>query len=469
MKKLIFTAALLVLAASMLEAQIVNYGNLTLNNPPNSYEAYQLGPNTQWWDLTKGDLILTYSIDLSGVSQTSASETPYVQVGIRQQGAANFNPGPFNTYQGGAGGWMTSLVGDLATNPVLSDLDDKHNLNASGGRGEGDYDATDPNTVVAPFGTFINHAIWFDRDGVDATQATCVNNIDGVTYNTGGVYEIEVTYHAVSPTLGTMFATVNGEATGFWTGSYSCSDKGDINPAGLSFKGDMTTMQPFAGVWWTSGASGTVQLNNITLNGTTGDVLVPVELTSLQANAGDGVVTLNWTTASETENLGFHVYRSLQSDGQYQRISEEIISGAGNSAETHNYSFIDADVESGRSYFYKIADVDFDGNMTFHGPVSVAVEALPADYSLAQNFPNPFNPTTVIRFQLPLNGDVRLAIYNTAGQLVRTLAQGEMAAGNHSMTWDGMDDFGSRVASGVYLYRLQAGTFVAQRKLVFTK
>lgn len=95
--------------------------------------------------------------------------------------------------------------------------------------------------------------------------------------------------------------------------------------------------------------------------------------------------------------------------------------------------------------------------------------ALPAAFTLSQNYPNPFNPTTAIRFQLPVASDVKLAIYNTMGQLVRTLASGEFASGAHSVVWDATDDAGVRVASGVYLYRLQAGAFVSQRKLLFMK
>ncbi|MCB9509099.1 MAG: T9SS type A sorting domain-containing protein [Deferribacteres bacterium] len=89
---------------------------------------------------------------------------------------------------------------------------------------------------------------------------------------------------------------------------------------------------------------------------------------------------------------------------------------------------------------------------------------------LMQNYPNPFNPTTVIRYQLPASAEVKLSIYNTAGQLVRTLVNGEMPAGSHAITWDATDNSGQRVASGVYLYVIRAGdAFVQQRKLILMK
>jgi hypothetical protein len=92
-----------------------------------------------------------------------------------------------------------------------------------------------------------------------------------------------------------------------------------------------------------------------------------------------------------------------------------------------------------------------------------------SDYALEQNYPNPFNPTTTISFALPEAGEVSLSIFNMNGQLVKKLVAGEMNAGRHSFTWDARDERGLQVASGVYLYVIQAGDFTAQRKLVLLK
>ena len=98
------------------------------------------------------------------------------------------------------------------------------------------------------------------------------------------------------------------------------------------------------------------------------------------------------------------------------------------------------------------------------------LEIVPSAFSLSQNYPNPFNPTTVIRYQLPASSEVKLSIYNTTGQLVRTLVNGEMPAGSHAISWDATDNSGQRVASGVYLYIIRAGdAFVQQRKLILMK
>ncbi len=216
--------------------------------------------------------------------------------------------------------------------------------------------------------------------------------------------------------------------------------------------------------------------NFTTMNGLTvnyvakyGDILIPVELMSFQASAIPQGVELTWSTASETENLGFHIFRSGKIDGVYRQITKQMIPGQGNTAKQHTYRYVDTDIEAGKVYFYKLADVDYNGRMTLHGPVSIMVSPMPTEYRLLQNFPNPFNPETTIGFTLPEASRVRLDIYNISGRLVRTLVAEEMPAGYHAVTWNARDDAGVRMASGVYIYRLSAGAMILQRKLVLMK
>ncbi len=84
-------------------------------------------------------------------------------------------------------------------------------------------------------------------------------------------------------------------------------------------------------------------------------------------------------------------------------------------------------------------------------------------------FPNPFNPSTVISYQLPVNSQVSLKIYNLLGQEVRTLVNGYETAGTKQITWDGKDNHGNTVSSGVYIYRLQAGKYCQTRKCLLIK
>ncbi len=94
---------------------------------------------------------------------------------------------------------------------------------------------------------------------------------------------------------------------------------------------------------------------------------------------------------------------------------------------------------------------------------------LPDRFALNQNYPNPFNPETVIPFSVPESGALRLSIYNVLGQEVAVLADGNLQAGFHRIVWDGKDDFGCSVASGLYFVRMNADTFTSVRKMMFLK
>lgn len=228
------------------------------------------------WDLTKGDLVLRYALDMSRITQPHGlpsnstewedyvgptakdpsnypnSYTPYIEVGLRGQGAGDFNPGPFGVYQGNCGGWMVSECDDwvgywdgtfVGDGTQTQDLDDKHGLEASGGRSELDYDVllSAPDTVSSvespywwypspkgAYGSWNNHGLWFDRDGVDQWQAASWGNSgeNAGRINTGGVYNIEITYRAIDANgngdkaddgLGVMFAKINGVRQGFYS------------------------------------------------------------------------------------------------------------------------------------------------------------------------------------------------------------------------------------------------------------
>jgi hypothetical protein len=208
------------------------------------------------------------------------------------------------------------------------------------------------------------------------------------------------------------------------------------------------------------------------------DNSLPVTLTSFTASAGDGEVSLRWVTESKVNNLGFNIYRARREkkkdeqeepkEGEYVKINSELIPGAGTSTVKHSYCFTDRNVDNGTTYFYRLEDVSLDGESTFHGPVEVVPRAeqeeqgeeLPHQPRLEQNFPNPFNPETSIRFVVPLlRGEpaVFLEIYTLAGQRVRTLLQRSINPGFHQLVWDSRDQNGTQVASGVYLYVLKVG------------
>ena len=94
---------------------------------------------------------------------------------------------------------------------------------------------------------------------------------------------------------------------------------------------------------------------------------------------------------------------------------------------------------------------------------------IPTTFAVAQNFPNPFNPTTAIKYQLPKSCRVRLVIYNLLGQKVRTLVNTRREAGYYQAVWDGRNDFGNQVSSGVYIYRFEGEGFIRTLKMILMK
>ncbi len=194
----------------------------------------------------------------------------------------------------------------------------------------------------------------------------------------------------------------------------------------------------------------------------------PIELSAFQAQVHGGMVVLNWVTQSETNNLGFYVYRSESKEGDYQRVNATLIPGAGNADRVNHYTFTDNDITVGKTYYYKLADVNYNGKQVYHGPISVQT-SLPEKFSLEQNFPNPFNPETTIRFHLRKPGHCTLSIYNMKGQKVRTLVSQNLNPGSHSVIWNGKDNNGRIQSSGIYIYKLKFNDRVESRMMEFIK
>ena len=224
----------------------INYGNVTLNN-------WNSGNFVEIWDLTQGDLTLSYTIDMSGIATAGWAVT---EVGIRQVGAPNIDPNQ-------VGGWMQSNYVFNLPNPNTLDNEDMHLLSKHGWLNQY-YDATDANTIVTEYWSGNNYGFWFDRDGVDQWQALLWGMSDGDTYNTVGVYEIVITYHAIDANTGTMFATINGVQQGLYIGGWKDAQP-EFYPAGRSFTGNMAQMQIFYG---RGGGGGAVSLSDITVTGT---------------------------------------------------------------------------------------------------------------------------------------------------------------------------------------------------------
>lgn len=190
-----------------------------------------------------------------------------------------------------------------------------------------------------------------------------------------------------------------------------------------------------------------------------GDASLPIELASFEAFYERGEIVLKWITESEINNEGFEIFKSENAqNGNYTLISSyrtnEGLQGQGNSTTRHQYSYIDRAILPEQMYWYKLADVDYNGNRTLHGPVNASLNSrtIPTEFKLYANYPNPFNPSTTIEFDLPHASQVILKIFNILGEEVATLVSDRLAAGNHSYEWSPP----AGMASGIYLYRLEA-------------
>ncbi len=190
---------------------------------------------------------------------------------------------------------------------------------------------------------------------------------------------------------------------------------------------------------------------------------LPVELKSFEAQPVARGIELRWSTASEQNNAGFEVQRQSENRGvrseEWQVLG--FVRGNGTTSAAQSYAFVDQ-TASGKVH-YRLKQVDFDG--TFEYSPTIEVEAgLPRTFELLQNYPNPFNPTTVISYQLPVSSEVSLKIYDMLGRQVATLVEGRQEAGRYQVSFNAV-----QLASGLYFYRLQAGTFTQTRKMMLLK
>jgi V8-like Glu-specific endopeptidase len=191
--------------------------------------------------------------------------------------------------------------------------------------------------------------------------------------------------------------------------------------------------------------------------------LIPVELTSFTAKASEGLVELSWITTTETNNQGFEIERASSSTTPVQEWEQVgYVAGFGTTTEPKSYSFIDSKLEAG-TYSYRLKQIDFDGTFTYSSEVNTDVE-LPLEYVLEQNYPNPFNPSTKIKFVLPVETKVRLNVYNTLGQEVAEIFNGNLKEGYHEVVFDA-----GSLTSGIYFYRLEADKFVDVKKMIILK
>ena len=197
-------------------------------------------------------------------------------------------------------------------------------------------------------------------------------------------------------------------------------------------------------------------------NGVYGDLslTVPVELLSFTGTFSGNEVILNWSTATETNNRGFDVERSTDKIN-FDQIG--FIKGNETTTERSDYTFTDRNINNG-NYYYRLKQFDFNGTYSYLPVINIQMGVSDLSYKLEQNYPNPFNPSTTINYSVPENTFVKLEVFNSIGQKVKTLINEVKEAGDYRIDFNA-----AALPGGVYLYKLDAGKYSEARKMILLK
>lgn len=197
------------------------------------------------------------------------------------------------------------------------------------------------------------------------------------------------------------------------------------------------------------------------------DENVPVELISIEGKVENNTIVLNWQTASELNNRGFEIEKSINKENWF---TKGFVEGNGTTIELSRYSFTDNEIPLTVQY-YRLKQIDYDGTFAYSKIIEVDVELAPTEFVLHQNYPNPFNPTTKIKFTIPTVETHRdasllttLKVYDILGNEVATLVNETKPAGTYEVEFSALG-----IASGIYFYQLKAGEFTSTKKLLLLK
>jgi endonuclease/exonuclease/phosphatase family metal-dependent hydrolase len=184
---------------------------------------------------------------------------------------------------------------------------------------------------------------------------------------------------------------------------------------------------------------------------------VPVELASFSAVYSNSSINLSWVTATETNNYGFEVERSVNMT-DWQQVG--FVQSSGNSVETKYYSYSDKEIK-GTNVYYRLKIVDLDGSYEYSKVLSVSV---PVDFTLYQNYPNPFNAETVIKYSIPYYSLYKITLYDVLGSNVKVLSEGFADAGVYNVH---LTDIG--LSSGTYFVEMRTDAGIKYIKILLMK
>ncbi len=419
-------------------------GAVTVNDDPNSQNNHQWHPSI-WSDLQTGRLYVKW-MDTRDIP---TSDSAYIYASYSDDGGQTF-----------------------VANQRISNVKMKINCTTCNGGTPaylGDYDAItsygDVSMAVwSDFrnGTFGSYTGYFPDFALLTTPAIdSVGNNNDSTYYTVNVpattlYDLDAIFSAtVTPT----------PASGSLTLSFEPSNVLSTFPGSVQLKVKATNFV----------TNGTYTIN-VEGKGPNGipvhrrsvqlivSNVVPVELASFRASVGKDKIDLTWTTATETNNRGFEIermYSNKVTSGSWEKVA--FVEGNGTKTSISTYSYSDKEINEPGMYSYRLKQVDFDGTFEYSNAIQAEI-LVPNKYNLAQNFPNPFNPSTKISYSIPKAGDVNINIYSVVGELVTTLVNEKQEAGAYQLEFDA-----SSLTSGVYFYTLTSGEFTKTNKMILMK
>ena len=186
--------------------------------------------------------------------------------------------------------------------------------------------------------------------------------------------------------------------------------------------------------------------------------IVPVELISFTHRIVNGKVTLIWVTATELNNMGFEIQRSLDNN---IFVTIGFVGGKGNSTTNQYYSFTDESIPG--KIYYRLKQVDFNGSYNYSQIIEVDGVTV-STIQLQQNYPNPFNPNTTIKYQLGNDGFVNLKVFNSLGEQVAEPVNQFQKGGSHQLIFEVKD-----LPSGIYVYQLSSGNYTESKKMILLR
>lgn len=251
-----------------------------------------------------------------------------------------------------------------------------------------------------------------------------------------------------------MFSQVTD--TLFWEFSYTAPDSActdTIYSTGLSF---ILEGLPDTHDYWNFGPKFPVKIV---------PKAVPVELTSFSVSGHGGFISLQWTTASETNNRGFEVMRNSTYESNPDRWETVgFIAGNGTTADKNSYEFTDV-FSPINSVAYRLKQIDFDGSFTYSALIKFESGSLTENgFEIKGAYPNPFNPSAVVSLQIGRESEIRAELYSYSGEKVRDIFEGNLSGGNHLLKVNG-----EGLSSGMYLLRVSNRETFAVYKLILAK